>query len=381
MNVQPSTSAKAEKPMILTPTDVERLLSDDSPESRALVLEKVSHHYNNKNLQGRANEIAEQIFRLLMKDVALRVRQTLSEQLKDNPDAPRDVMLHLASDVESVALPVLTQSQVLSDADLVRIVEMSHGMGKLLAISQRETVSSRVSDALVETNYQEVVASLLGNKGAAVSDRALEKIVTDFKGDEEISTALSQYPKLPSQVVEKLISQAGDAIASELKEKYNLAEAEIQQSVTQREDVMQRLLDPDLSAADVQMLVAQLVREDKLNASLVMTSLCRGQLLFFTAAVAHFSGISIDNATRLLADRGEHGFVGIYQKSGLPESMFEATRLLLRAVQDLEHDTSTPGSAYYANRLVERVLALAGTQQIEYLPYFVALIRQNVHRA
>jgi len=368
--------------MILTPTDVERLLNDDSPESRTLVLEKVSHHYNNKKLQGRANEIAEQIFRMLMKDVAVRVRQTLSEQIKDNPDVPRDIVLHLAGDVESVALPVLSKSTVLSDADLVRIVEMSHGIDKLIAISQRETVSSRVSGALVDSNYQEVVSALLSNNGAEISDRSLEKIVDEFKNDEEITAALALYPKLPGNVVERLITQASEVVVQQLKEKYEVGEVELQQStVGQREDVMQKLFETDLAPAEIESLVATLATEDRLNASLVMTALCRGQLVFFTAAVAHFSGISIENATRLLADRGEHGFAGIYQKSGLPESMFEATRLLLRAVQDLEVEDLTPGSMRYANHLVERVLGQAGDQPVEYLPYFIALIRQNVHRS
>jgi hypothetical protein len=58
--------------------------------------------------------------------------------------------------------------------------------------------------------------------------------------------------------------------------------------------------------------------------------------------------------------------------------MFDAIRLLLRAVQDLEGDKAIPGSMHYANRLVERVLASAGDQKIEYLPYFIALIRQNL---
>jgi hypothetical protein len=83
---------------------------------------------------------------------------------------------------------------------------------------------------------------------------------------------------------------------------------------------------------------------------------------------------------RLIADRGSHGFLGIYEKSGLPPSMFDAIRLLLRAVQELEHDSAIPGSMLYANRLVERVVNSAGDQHIEYLPYFIALIRQNAHR-
>jgi uncharacterized protein (DUF2336 family) len=382
MTAQPSTNSPgSEAPMILTPGDVERLLTDESSDSRASVLTKISHHYNEKAFQGRANEIAEQIFRLLMKDVAVRVRETLSDQLKNNPDAPRDVMLHLANDTETVALPVLAQSEVLSDADLVRIVEMSHGMGKLLAISQRENVSARVSDALVETNYPQVVTSLLSNNGASISDRSFERIVDEFKNDQTVGDALLQRPQLPRSVVEKFIAQASETVAKQLKEKYNIADTDLQKTTTgNRDDVMQQLLEAELSLHDIEILVAKLASDDRLNASLVMTALCRGQLTFFTVALARFSNIPVQNAMRLVADRGEHGFQGLYQKSGLPDTMLDAIRLLLRSVQDLEGGTAIAGSAQYANRLVERVLSLAGQQQIEYLPYFIALIRQNVNK-
>jgi hypothetical protein len=103
-------------------------------------------------------------------------------------------------------------------------------------------------------------------------------------------------------------------------------------------------------------------------------------LLFFTIAMAQFAGIATSNAMRLVEDRGEHGFNGLYQKSGLPESMMDAVRLLLRAVQDMKKNDALPGSRLYANRLAEQVIVSAGSQQIEYLPYFIALIRQNTQR-
>jgi hypothetical protein len=60
--------------------------------------------------------------------------------------------------------------------------------------------------------------------------------------------------------------------------------------------------------------------------------------------------------------------------------MMDAMRLLLRAVQDMAGDSAIPGSMLYANRLAERVIVSAGSQQIEYLPYFIALVRQNQQR-
>ncbi len=379
--MNPNSTDATSSEVILTPMDVERLLHDDSPDSRTSVLEKIAHTYNREHFHGRERDIAEQVFRLLMKDVALRVRETLSERIKNNVNIPRDIVLHLANDVESVANPVLTNSKVLSDADLVSIVEKSHDMGKLIAITRRDAVSPRVSDALVETRYAPVMTSLLENEGALLSDRAFSKIVDDFRANETVIEALSKKPKLPITIVERIITQVSAKVAAELKERYKLSDQELAKGTTHaREDFMVQLLENDLTQEEVEELVTHMAQEDRLTPSIVMTALCRGQLLFFSVAMAQFAGIAVKNAMKLIADRGTHGFNGLYEKSGLPESMIDAVRLLLRAVQDMKSDSSIPGSVLYANRLAERVIVAAGSQQIEYLPYFIALIRQNQHR-
>ncbi len=366
---------------ILTQADVARLLTDDSPDSRTAILEKVATGYNADQFAEREREVAEQIFRLLMRDVTIRVRETLAEQVKANDQIPRDIALHLAHDVESVAIPILQNSNVLSDADLVNVVESSRDLNKLLAITKRDTVSLRVSDALVETNYGPVVSSLLSNERASISQRAFEKILDDFKNDEKITEALVQHHNLPVTVVERLISTASEAVAKELTDKYHIDDSQVSRKASHaREDFMLRLLEGELPLEEIEALVSQMAAEERLTHSLIMTALCRGQLAFFTVAMARLSHISVSNAMRLVADRGVHGFIGLYEKSGLPASMFDAIRLLLRAVQQLEQDTAIPGSMLYANRLVERVVSMAGDQYIEYLPYFIALIRQNVHR-
>ena len=381
MNPNSTNQDGVRSDVILTPMDVDRLLHDDSPDSRANVLEKIALTYNSDQFHGRERDIAEQVFRLLMKDVALRVRETLADRIKDNVNVPRDIVLHLANDVESVANPVLVNSKVLSDADLVSIVEKSHDMGKLLAITKRDEVSPRVSDALVETRYEQVMTSLLNNDGANLTERAFEKIAEDFRNNSAVIEALSRKPKLPITVVERIITQVSSAVAAELKEKYKLSDQELAKGANHaREDFMVQLLEHDLSQEEIEALVIQMAGDDRLTPSIVMTALCRGQLLFFSVAMAHFANISVVNAMRLIADRGAHGFNGLYEKSGLPESMIDAVRLLLRAVQDMVGDNSIPGSMLYANRLAERVIISAGAQQIEYLPYFIALIRQNQHR-
>jgi uncharacterized protein (DUF2336 family) len=367
--------------IILTQSDVERLMRDDSPDSRIEVLEKVSVNYNENSFAAREREVAEHIFRLLMKDATLAVRQTLAERVKANDAIPRDIVLHMAHDVERVSLPILQASTVLSDADLVRIVESSDEISKLMAIAKRPAVSDRVSVALVETSYPQVVSTLLTNETATISERTLGKIIDDFGSQSDVIGAMVDRFPMPVAIVEKLIAQATDAVAAELKAKYNLTDAQIEKdTVGTREDAVMKLLASDVGLPEIEQLVAQMANESRLSASIVMTSLCRGYLNFFRAAIARLANVPTTNATKLLSDKGDLGTRALYMRSGLPESMYDAVRLLLVVAHELEHEQVKPGTSLFANRAVERLLAHAQEQEVENLPYLMALIRQHAGR-
>jgi uncharacterized protein (DUF2336 family) len=367
--------------MILTTNDVARLLKDDSAESRLDVLQKVSVGYNSNKFAEREREVAEQIFRLLMKDAHLKVREDLAQRIKENPEIPRDIVLHLANDHEVVALPLLEASQVLSDADLVNIIDSSREVSKLMAISKRETVSGRVSDALVETHYPDVVSTLMSNDGATISSRTYDKVIEEFAREPQVMESIVSRAHLPVAVVEKLISHATEAVASELKKKYKLTDEQIRKDTSgTREDTTLKMLELEDNPEAIIALVQQMAQEGRLTPSIVMTALCRGQHLFFVAALATLANIPVENAEKLLGDKGDLGFKALYERTEMPESMYEAVKLLLRVVKELDGGEALPGSLLYANRLVERLLAHAGNTDVPNLHYIMALVRQNISR-
>ncbi len=365
--------------MILTHQDVERLLADDAPDSRIAVLDRISKHYSTNAFNLREREIAEQIFRLLMKDAIVTVREMLAQRIQHDPSIPHDIALHLAQDMESVAVPVLMHSEVLSDADLVTLVQSSEELTKLLAVSRRQRLSSTVSDVLVDSNITQVISSVLENEGAEISHQAFKKIVDDYHREPEIMQHLVNREALPLIVVERVMSLASDVVVGQLKKKYQLSGTQLQENTTAlREDVLLYLVSNAVPEAEMQALVAKLHVDNKLTPSLMMTALCRGLLLFFTIAMAHLAGISTDAAKKLVADKGGLGFQRFYEKARMPESMRLAAQLVLRAVQKLDGGEAIPGSMLYASHLAEQVLSDVGDDNIPYLPHFMALIRQTI---
>lgn len=362
--------------MALSQADVDLLITEGSAEARVNVLDKISSHYANKSFHEREFMFAEQIFRLLMKDTEIKVRQALAQRVKNNPDIPRDIVLHLAKDVEQVAMPVLEMSQVLSDADLIQIIDNSRGIGKLIAIAKRARVSDRVSHALVETHYPQVVKSLLDNSEANISDQDYAKILEDFSHEEVITHTLAGREQLPFHIVEKLIHHVSENLAAQLEEKYQIDFDAVRPAAS--EQITLEMVPYDASDEEIATIVAQMLKHDRLSPSIILSSLCRGHIRFFETALAHLANLPLANARKLVRDRGPLGFQAIYHKTGLPESMFQAVRILLQVVLET-HQTSavSPGTQAYSNQLVQTILIQAGNEDIENLSYIIALVRQS----
>lgn len=361
----------------LTEDDVRRLIEDKSPDSRAEISSKIAATYSSVSLSDQERQIAEQIFRLLVRDTELKVRASLAQNLKEGSAIPRDIVMSMVHDVEEVALPILEYSQVLSDDDLLDIIHSTKENSRFMAISRRSSVSEIVSDTLVHKGDGDVVNSLVNNSGASISENILVKIVSEHKEDTQMMGALTARARLPISVVEKLVNVVSANIADSLKRKYKLPNESIQKEVEKsRETETLHLVRAARSHDDVGNLVSHLRDSDRLTPSMILSALCQGNFDFFESSLALLSNIKVENARTLIADRGELGFRAIYNKSGLPEAMFPAVKLLLKIVRELDAEGETAGSSRYANRIVERILQYSEETPVENLSYIIALVRR-----
>jgi len=92
-------------------------------------------------------------------------------------EAPRTILVILAKDDIRVARHILEKSKSLTDSDLIQIIKKVSTEHRLM-IAQRREISDAVSDALVQYLEEDVVITLLKNKGASFSETALQRILT-----------------------------------------------------------------------------------------------------------------------------------------------------------------------------------------------------------
>lgn len=270
-------------------------------------------------LSSRERVIADDILRMMTKAIEVKVREQLSEHLKYSSLVPHDVALALARDVETVSLPILAYSDVLTEDDLIAIVR-GKSPTRQAAIAGRRIVTGAVSDALVRDGDRNAVLTLVGNQGADIRDNSFGTVVDRFGRDGEMGAALVRRPKLPVSAASRLVTLVSDSLKQELLSRHKVSAETVQAAVKQGgEGSILSLVEPIGHIDEVVDAVRRFHRENKLTPTLLIRALCMGQLDFFEIGLSIRAGQPIDATRRQMIDIKQ--FPTLYRRAGLPQAL------------------------------------------------------------
>lgn len=349
----------------LTESDVSKLLADPSAETRAETAAKLARQFDSGALSSAERTMAEQIFRIMVKDAEVRVREALALNLKENPSVPHDIAVTLAKDVDQVALPVLQFSEILSDDDLVQIVK-SQDPGKQKAIAARAHVSATVADAIVDTADKDAVVTLVSNQGADISEKSLERVIDKFGEDAAIQEPMVRRSVLPVTIVERLVHRVSENLKQHLLTHHEMPPSMAADLILQTRERATINLSSSSSEDDVERLVDQLYNNGRLTPSIILRALCMGDLKFFEYAMARRAAIPVINARMLIHDSGAFGLDGLYGKTGMPKSFYPAVKAAIAVAREMSFDGEPGDRERYARRMLERVLTQYGDLGVEF---------------
>jgi uncharacterized protein (DUF2336 family) len=132
-------------------------------------------------------------------------RAELAERLSLLVNAPRGLVGRLAREDEvAIAGPLLRRSPVIDDVVLIEIARL-RGQGHLLAMSERPTLSSDLTDVIVRRGDRDVVRSTARNAGAAFSQGGYSTLVKRASHDGVLTLAIGQRDNLSASQLKELI--------------------------------------------------------------------------------------------------------------------------------------------------------------------------------
>lgn len=340
----------------LSQADVARLLAQPSVDVRSELAAKVGQEIDSTRLTPDELAIAQDIARVMAQDVAQTVRQALAESLRRAVRLPRDVALRLAHDVEAVALPVLSASPVLTDDDLLAIVQQATP-ARHTAIASRPTVSEAVSDALVAVADEPAVTTLLKNAGASIAEPSLQRTIARFGDSETVKETMVHRANLPMTVAERLVVMVSEELRSYLLSHQALSPGVAADLVLQSRERAVIGLSARASRRELTMLIHQMQRHGRLTPSLILRSLCMGDLAFFETALAIRAHVPVENAQILIQDAGGNGLASLYRKAGFPEALLPIFRVAVDAVKSTGFDGGDRDLERYRGRVITRILS------------------------
>lgn len=329
-----------------------KLSRSATTESRGEVADAIGRSIDSAELGPVERDIALDIVRKLAGDLEQQVRRTLADAVRQSVGLPHDVALKLAKDVAEVALPIISDSVVLTDGDLVTIVEEGDS-DKQLAIANRDEVSEVVAGALVDRGNEDVVVAVVSNPGADLSEPALGTALDRFGDSPRLQTPMVGRATLPVAVAERLVSLVSDKLKDELVRRHEISPDMATDLVLEgRERATLALLSDDAGGQKVEDLVREMARNGRLTDSILLRAACTGDLAFVAAGLAVRAKIAFRNADLLVHDDGANGLKSLASKAG----MSEHDRIILRAAVEVARSTEMVDAVDARDRFAETVL-------------------------
>ncbi len=362
----------------LNSQDVKNLSTAPGIDTKSAVAQKVGAYYNGSTVTPKGLKLAEDIFRIMIRDVEVKVRQVLAESLKNCHNLPHDIVDSVIRDTDTVALPFIKYYNHLNNEDLIKILDLP-SVNKQKAVAQRLNLPNEISQYIVEKCPKEVVGVLISNETASIHEKTFDSIIEKYRESDEIKQRLVYRAELPTSVIEKIANSLSEELKKRLIVSHNLPTnlaADIIEEV--KEKTTLRISEEYSSDKQIEELVHQLYTSNRLTPNLVVRSICMGDLKFFEYALVYLSGTPIVEVRKILFNTTVDFMIrNLLRKAFIPKTMFPAVFSALKVIKEIRFDCRRSGRENFAHKVIERILTYnSGSEELsdEDISYLVSKI-------
>jgi uncharacterized protein (DUF2336 family) len=347
-------------------------------ENRQILLENITDLFVSPEgrLSDHERSLMVDILGKLVHEVEMEVRRDLSDRLANLDQAPHELIVALANDEIEVARPILQQSGVLQDPDLIEIVK-HRTQEHRVSIALREGLSEEVTEALVDYGDEDVVEALIRNTDAVLSRNAMAYLVSESKRVDRFQEPLLSRPDLPPMLANHMFWWVSAALRQHILKHYTIDEAVLDSFV---EDSTKTIIDSSASnkSSAAENLVKRLAELGELNDRFLVQCLRQGRIVVFVAGLAKLCDIDAKLARRIAFERGGEGLAVACKAIGIERPAFASIFLLTRPASD-DSRTRDPGVLSNTLRLYDSMDDKQATATLRYWqrePGYVAAVRR-----
>jgi len=322
-------------------------------------------------------KIRRQILYIIALDAEARVRQALAETLAKNPAAPHDIVLALANDVDLVALPILQMSEILAPEDLHAIIERKPSTSKLAAIANRKSVPASICMALIEQSHENVARQLLENAGADIPDLGFHKILDQHGDLEGIQSSLIGRSFLPATVVERAVNLISAEMIDRLFNHHRIPAATAERLALETRERATVGLACGLTENAMSQLIEQILSEGRLTPSLILRSLCVGNLDLVMHVIAQNSSQSLDYVSRRFLEGSAKEVMALWSAGILPPNLLPLALAARKVILESRRDIAKSGVKQHRNRIMQRLVTCSDEMDIAFSDEDIAYLLES----
>jgi uncharacterized protein (DUF2336 family) len=310
--------------------ELEQALPSRTTADRAHALRRVTDLLMFSSSTYAAEELAvfDDVMLRLVAELEASMRAELSRRLATIPHVPPRMIRLLATDAHiDVAAPVLRASPSLDDATLAEAATTA-SQAHLLAIAERATLATSVTDELLRHGDRDVALRVAGNQGAQLSEEGHGVLVERSKEDGELAACVFSRPDIPHRQLLKLLTVASGNVRRMLEaldpQRTNL----IRQAIAEvSNDLQNRLRVQSRDYTAVHRIVAGMQEAGELDGARVEAFAAKGDFEAVTLALAILSDLPIGACERAMVQDRSELILLLAKAIGFS---WETTKMLLR---------------------------------------------------
>ena len=344
-----------------------QMARDKSAAGRKSLVNAVSDlFFNNTDvLSDREKALMTDILRQIIHDVEMSVRRELAERLSDASQAPHELILALANDEIEVAHPLLIQSDILHDFDLVEIIH-HRTLEHQLAIAMRKTLTESVTDALVETGNEDVIAKMIENPNARISKGTMEYLVDQSKRVDTYQNPLLKRPDLEPDLAKKMYWWVSAALRQHIVKNFKIDAADLDETL---ESTVKNVIDRhDTASGNTSSkpadLAERLSEEGEVTPRMLVQVLRQGEIPLFEAMFSKMSGLRPRLLRRMLFEPGGEALAILCKAVNITKPDFASIFMLSRKARNSERGTD-PKELKLVLELFDRIQADAADRMLK----------------
>ncbi len=294
---------------------------------------------DDRPLSDRERALMGDILCRLIAEVETSVRAHLAARLAERVDAPVDVIRLLANDEIEIAKPILLNSKVLKDPDLIAIIKTRTAEHQL-AVASRKTISEEVSGCLVDHGTSAVIVTLLENPNAQISALTIDYLVEQSRRLDSYQGPLLGRAEVGPDLARRMHAWVGNALKQQILQQFNLDPEDLaHDAAAATYDALTDLTPAGDTATN--RLADALATPEKVSPKLLIKMLQQGEIALFEAMLAKACGLDPSAINPLVFDRDPIGLCIACRICDMPLPDFdEVFRQTRKANADTAGDTN-----------------------------------------